>query len=77
MEEAHKKLKGLQLVHFHAVVRHLAEALQELDVPQVDCPPFLLLAQIYSPFQLMHANPDFKDSIGIAVAVFSLVSLQS
>lgn len=35
MVTAHKNLKGLQMAHFEAVARHLAESLQELDVPQV------------------------------------------
>lgn len=35
MVSAHKNLKGLQMVHFEAVARHLAESLRDLEVPQV------------------------------------------
>lgn len=35
MVTAHKNLSGLQMAHFEAVARHLAEALRDLSVPQV------------------------------------------
>ena len=35
MVTAHKHLKGLQMAHFEAVARHLAESLRDLEVPQV------------------------------------------
>lgn len=35
MVEAHKNLKGLQMIHFNAVEQYLKESLEELEVDKV------------------------------------------